>query len=64
MKFLTDKKKIHLTSLLFITANTFVFAGEQEIIPSNGFTLEGFVRGLMGISFLILTTYLLSSIHE
>lgn len=61
MKFLTDKKKIHLTSLLFITANTFVFAGEQEIIPSNGFTLEGFVRGLMGISFLILTTYLLSS---
>ena len=61
MKFLTDKKKIFLTSLLFITANTFVFAQEQDIIPSNGFTLEGFLRGLLGISFLILTTYLLSS---
>ena len=61
MKFLTDKKKIFLTSLLFIGANTFVFAQEQDIIPSNGFTLEGFLRGLLGISFLILTTYLLSS---
>ena len=61
MKFLTDKKKILLTSLLFIAANTFVFAQEQDIIPSNGFTLEGFLRGLLGISFLILTTYLLSS---
>ena len=61
MKFLTDKKKIFLTSLLFIAANTFVFAQEQNIIPSNGFTLEGFLRGLLGISFLILTTYLLSS---
>ena len=61
MKFLTDKKKILLTSLLFIGANTFVFAQEQDIIPSNGFTLEGFLRGLLGISFLILTTYLLSS---
>ena len=61
MKFLTDKKKIFLTSLLFIAANTFVFAQQQNIIPSNGFTLEGFLRGLLGISFLILTTYLLSS---
>ena len=61
MKFLTDKKKIFLTSLLFIASNTFVFAQEQDIIPSNGFTLEGFLRGLLGISFLILTTYLLSS---
>ena len=61
MKFLTDKKKIFLTSLLFIAANTFVFAQEQDIIPSNGFNLEGFLRGLLGISFLILTTYLLSS---
>jgi CNT family concentrative nucleoside transporter len=61
MKFLTDKKKIFLTSLLFIAANTFVFAQEQDIIPSNGFTLEGFLRGLLGISFLVLTTYLLSS---
>ena len=47
--------------MLFIAANTFVFAQEQDIIPSNGFTLEGFLRGLLGISFLILTTYLLSS---
>ena len=61
MKFLTDKKKIFLTSLLFIAANTFVFAQEQDIIPSNGFTLEGFLRGPLGILFLILTTYLLSS---
>ena len=61
MKFLKDKKKIFLTSLLFIAANTFVFAQEQDIIPSNGFNLEGFLRGLLGISFLILTTYLLSS---
>ena len=61
MKFLTDKKKILLTTLFFITANTFVFAQNQNIIPSNGFTLEGFLRGLLGISFLILTTYLLSN---
>ena len=61
MKFLIDKKKIFLTSLLFITANTFVFAQEQDIIPSNGFTLEGFLRGILGILFLILTTYILSS---
>ena len=61
MKFLTDKKKILLTTLFFITANTFVFAQDQNIIPSNGFTLEGFLRGLLGISFLIFTTYLLSN---
>ena len=61
MKFLTDKKKILLTTLFFITANSFVFAQDQNIIPSNGFTLEGFLRGLLGISFLILTTYLLSN---
>ena len=61
MKFLIDKKKILLTTLFFITANCFVFAQDQNIIPSNGFTLEGFLRGLLGISFLILTTYLLSN---
>ena len=61
MKFQTDKKKILLTTLFFITVNTFVFAQDQNIIPSNGFTLEGFLRGLLGISFLILTTYLLSN---
>ena len=61
MKFQTDKKKTLLTTLFFITANTLVFAQDQNIIPSNGFTLEGFLRGLLGISFLILTTYLLSN---
>tara|TARA_S200000501_G_scaffold346129_1_gene359303 strand:+ start:1445 stop:2848 length:1404 start_codon:yes stop_codon:yes gene_type:complete len=61
MKFQTDKKKILLTTLFFISVNTFVFAQDQNIIPSNGFTLEGFLRGLLGISFLILTTYLLSN---
>ena len=61
MKFLTDKRKILLTTLFFITANTFVFAQDQNINPSNGFTLEGFLRGLLGISFLILTTYFLSN---
>ena len=61
MKFPIDKRKILLTTLFFITANTFVFAQDQNIIPSNGFTLEGFLRGLLGISFLILTTYLLSN---
>ena len=61
MKFLIDKRKILLTTLFFITANTFVFAQDQNIIPSNGFSLEGFLRGLLGISFLIFTTYLLSN---
>ena len=61
MKFPIDKRKILLTTLFFITANTFVFAQDQNIIPSNGFTLEGFLRGLLGISFLILTTYFLSN---
>ena len=61
MKFQTDKKKILLTTLFFITANTLIFAQDQNIIPSNGFTLEGFLRGLLGISFLIFTTYLLSN---
>ena len=56
-----QNQNIILTSLFFISANTFVFAQEQNIVPSNGFTLEGFLRGFLGISFLILTTYLLSS---
>lgn len=56
MKFLIDKRKILLTTLFFITANTFVFAQDQNIIPSNGFTLEGFLRGLLGISFFKLSS--------
>ncbi len=44
-----------------MTGNMFVFAQEQNIIPSDGFTREGFLRGLLGITFLILTTYFLSN---
>ena len=61
MKFLTDKKKIFFTAILFMAGNIFVFAQDQSIIPSTGFTPEGFLRGFMGIIFLIFTTYLLSN---
>ena len=44
-----------------MTGNMFVFAQEQNILPSDGFTVEGFLRGLLGITFLILTTYFLSN---
>ena len=44
-----------------MTGNMFLFAQEQNIIPSDGFTVEGFLRGLLGITFLILTTYFLSN---
>ena len=50
-----------MSLLLFLSANTFVFAQEQSIVPSTGFTFEGFLRGILGISFLIFTTYLLSN---
>jgi len=60
MKFLTDKK---VFSFLFIfkLGNTITFAQEQEIIPSSGFTTEGLLRGILGITFLIFITYLLSN---
>ena len=61
MKFQIDNKKRALSLLLFLSANTFVFAQEQSIVPSTGFTFEGFLRGVLGISFLIFTTYLLSN---
>ena len=61
MKFQTDNKKRALSLLLFLSANTFAFAQEQSIVPSTGFTFEGFLRGILGISFLIFTTYLLSN---
>ena len=61
MKFQIDNKKRALSLLLFLSANTFVFAQEQSIVPSSGFTFEGFLRGILGISFLIFTTYLLSN---
>ena len=61
MKFQIDNKKRALSLLLFLSANTFVFAQEQSIVPSTGLTFEGFLRGILGISFLIFTTYLLSN---
>ena len=61
MKFQIDNKKRALSLLLFLSANTFAFAQEQSIVPSTGFTFEGFMRGILGISFLIFTTYLLSN---
>ena len=61
MKFQIDNKKRALSLLLFLSANTFAFAQEQSIVPSSGFTFEGFLRGILGISFLIFTTYLLSN---
>ncbi len=61
MKFQIDNKKRALFLLLFLSANTFAFAQEQSIVPSTGFTFEGFLRGILGISFLIFTTYLLSN---
>ena len=61
MKFQIDNMKRALSLLLFLSANTFAFAQEQSIVPSTGFTFEGFLRGILGISFLIFTTYLLSN---
>ena len=61
MKFQIDNKKRALSLLLFLSANIFAFAQEQSIVPSTGFTFEGFLRGILGISFLIFTTYLLSN---
>ncbi len=61
MKFLTDNKKKILFAILFTLGNLVINAHPQEIFPSQGFTLEGFFRGILGIFFLILTTYFLSS---
>ena len=60
MKFLTDKKVFSFL-FIFIIGNTITFAQEQEIIPSSGFTTEGLLRGILGITFLIFITYLLSN---
>ena len=61
MKFLTDKKNLFSFLCIFIIGNTIAFAQEQDIIPSSGFTTEGFLRGILGIIFLIFITYLLSN---
>ena len=61
MKFLTGNKKLFLTLLLFLSFSSIGLAQDQMIVPSSGFTLEGFFRGLIGITFLIFTSYLLSN---
>tara|TARA_B100001093_G_scaffold218191_1_gene209241 strand:+ start:1320 stop:2723 length:1404 start_codon:yes stop_codon:yes gene_type:complete len=61
MKFLTDNKKTVLIFLIFLFIGDLSFAQNQEIIPSQGFGTESFLRGLLGISFLIFSSYLLSS---
>ena len=61
MKFLTDNKKTVLIFLIFLFIGNLTFAQNQDIIPSQGFGTESFLRGLLGISFLIFSSYLLSS---
>ena len=59
MKFLRDKK-ILTTSILFLFSNI-ILANNSEIIPSQGFSFDSFLRGVLGISFLIFLTYILSN---
>ena len=61
MKFLIDNKKILLFFIIFILITNLSFTQNQEIIPSQGFGTESFLRGVLGIIFLIFTTYLLSN---
>ena len=61
MKFLTDNKKTLLFFIVFTLVTNLTFAQNQEIIPSQGFGTESFLRGVLGIIFLIFTTYLLSN---
>ena len=59
MKFLKDKKTL-ITSILFLCSNI-ILANNSEIIPSQGFSTESILRGILGISFLIFITYILSN---
>jgi len=61
MKFLTDNKKTLLFFIVFTLITNLTFAQNQEIIPSQGFGTQSFLRGVLGIIFLIFTTYLLSN---
>ena len=61
MKFLIDNKKTLLFFIAFTLITNLTFAQNQEIIPSQGFGTESFLRGVLGIIFLIFTTYLLSN---
>ena len=61
MKFLTDNKKTLLFFIVFTLITNLTFAQNKEIIPSQGFGTESFLRGILGIIFLIFTTFLLSN---
>ena len=61
MKFLIDNKKTLLFFIVFTLITNLTFAQNQEIIPSQGFGTQSFLRGVLGIIFLIFTTYLLSN---
>jgi len=61
MKFLIDNKKTLLFFIVFSLITNLTFAQNQEIIPSQGFGTQSFLRGVLGIIFLIFTTYLLSN---
>ena len=61
MKFLIDNKKTLLIFIIFVLITNLSFAQNQEIIASHGFGTESFLRGVLGIIFLIFTTYLLSN---
>ncbi|GIS27894.1 MAG: hypothetical protein CM15mP129_00910 [Chloroflexota bacterium] len=60
MKFLKENK-IFLIILLLVFFSTDSYSQTSDIYPSQGFGFESFYRGCIGITFLILLTYFLSS---
>ena len=60
MKFLKENK-IFLIILLLVFFSTDSYSQISDIYPSQGFGFESFYRGCIGITFLILLTYFLSS---
>ena len=60
MRFLKENK-IFTTILLFVLFSFDSYSQTVDIYPSQGFGFESFYRGCLGISFLILLTYFLSS---
>ena len=61
MKFQIDKKKVFFSIILFISGNLIAFAEEKNIIPSDGFSTESLLRGVLGIAFLIFISFLISN---
>ena len=61
MKFQIDKKKVFFSIILFISGNLIAFAEGRNIIPSDGFSAESLVRGILGIVFLIFISFLISN---